>query len=147
MFPYIWTAVIVVALMLEGMTCALVSIWFIPGALTALIMSLFPIHYVWQLVAFVAISLVMLFCGKFIFRPVFKKTKTNVDALIGKTVLITEAVDNIAGKGAGKLGAQEWSVRAAPDSQPLLPEDRAEIVAIEGVKLICRKIATQEINQ
>ncbi|MBR2621448.1 MAG: NfeD family protein [Clostridia bacterium] len=136
MMSYIWAAVIVAALLLEGITLGLVSIWFVPGALVALIMSLFSVPLPWQILAFGVISVVTLFLGLKIRR---KKTKTNVDSLIGKTVLITEEVNNIEARGTGKLNGQVWSVRAKDPSQALVPGDQAVVVAIEGVKLICLK--------
>ena len=136
MMTYVWAAVIVAALLLEGVTFGLVAIWFVPGALVALIMSLFSVPLPWQILAFGIISVITLFLGLKIRR---KKTKTNVDSLIGKIVLITEEVNNIEARGAGKLNGQVWSVRAKDPAQALVPGDQAVVVAIEGVKLICRK--------
>jgi membrane protein implicated in regulation of membrane protease activity len=136
MMTYVWAAVIVAALLLEGVTFGLVAIWFVPGALVALIMSLFSVPLPWQILAFGIISVITLFLGLKIRR---KKTKTNVDSLIGKTVLITEEVNNIEAKGTGKLNGQVWTVRAKNPAEALVPGDLAVVVAIEGVKLICRK--------
>ncbi|MBQ7398532.1 MAG: NfeD family protein [Clostridia bacterium] len=136
MMTYVWAAVIVAALLLEGVTFGLVAIWFVPGALVALIMSLFSVPLPWQILAFGVISVITLFLGLKIRR---KKTKTNVDSLIGKTVLITEEVNNIEAKGTGKLNGQVWTVRAKNPAEALAPGDLAIVVAIEGVKLICRK--------
>lgn len=136
MMTYVWAAVIVAALLLEGVTFGLVAIWFVPGALVALIMSLFSVPLPWQILAFGVISVITLFLGLKIRR---RKTKTNVDSLIGKTVLITEEVNNIEAKGTGKLNGQVWTVRANNPAEALVPGDLAIVVAIEGVKLICRK--------
>ncbi|MBE6621285.1 MAG: NfeD family protein [Ruminococcaceae bacterium] len=136
MMTYVWAAVIVAALLLEGVTFGLVAIWFVPGALVALIMSLFSVPLPWQILAFGVISVITLFLGLKIRR---RKTKTNVDSLIGKTVLITEEVNNIEAKGTGKLNGQVWTVRAKNPAEALVPGDLAIVVAIEGVKLICRK--------
>ena len=136
MMTYVWAAVIVAALLLEGVTFGLVAIWFVPGALVALIMSLFSVPLPWQILAFGIISVITLFLGLKIRR---KKTKTNVDSLIGKTVLITEEVNTIEAKGTGKLNGQVWTVRAKNPAEALVPGDLAVVVAIEGVKLICRK--------
>ena len=136
MMTYVWAAVIVAALLLEGVTFGLVAIWFVPGALVALIMSLFSVPLPWQILAFGVISVITLFLGLKIRR---KKTKTNVDSLVGKTVLITEEVNNIEAKGTGKLNGQVWTVRAKNPAEALAPGDLAIVVAIEGVKLICRK--------
>lgn len=136
MMTYVWAAVIVAALLLEGVTMGLVAIWFVPGALVALILSLFSVPMPWQILAFGVLSAITLLLGLRIRR---KKTKTNVDSLVGKTVLITEEVNNIEARGTGKLNGQVWSVRAKNPEEALVPGDLAIVVAIEGVKLICRK--------
>jgi membrane protein implicated in regulation of membrane protease activity len=59
--------------------------------------------------------------------------------VIGQTVLITEEVNNIEGRGAGKLGGLVWSVRTQNPEEVLAPGDLAEVLSVEGVKLICRK--------
>ena len=136
MMTYVWAAVIVSALLFEGVTLALVAIWLVPGALCALVLSLLSVPMPWQILAFACITVITMILGLNIRR---KKTKTNVDSVIGQTVLITEAVNNIEGEGAGKLGGLIWSVRSADGSEPLLPGDKAIVVAVEGVKLICSK--------
>lgn len=136
MLPYVWMAVVVVALLLEAITMGLISIWFVPGALVSLALSLVPLALHWQLIAFAAISAVTLILGVTIKR---KKTKTNVDSVIGKTALIIEEVNNIEGRGAAKLNGQVWSARSKHPDETLVPGDQVIVLAVEGVKLICRK--------
>jgi membrane protein implicated in regulation of membrane protease activity len=136
MMTYVWAAVIVGALLLEGMTLALVAVWVVPGAAVALIMSLCSIPTPWQVAVFAALTVVTMILG---FKIRRKKTKTNVDSVVGKTVLITEEVNNIEGRGAGKLGGLVWTVRTKDPEEALVPGDLAVVLSVEGVKLICRK--------
>jgi membrane protein implicated in regulation of membrane protease activity len=136
MMTYVWASVIVGALLLEGVTLALVALWFVPGALAAMIMSLFAVPLHWQILVFASVSVVMLILGLSIRR---KKTKTNVESVVGQTVLITEEVNNIEGRGTGKLGGLVWSVRTKDPKEVLVPGDLAVVLSVEGVKLICRK--------
>lgn len=136
---FFWLAIVVLILVVEASTMSLVSVWFLPGALTALVLAAFRVPLPWQIVCFVVLSLVTLIFGKKIFRPFARKEKTNVDALIGQTAVITEEVDNIHAKGAAKLGANEWSARAERDDDILAVGEVVTVVAIQGVKLICRK--------
>jgi membrane protein implicated in regulation of membrane protease activity len=136
MLPYVWMAVVVVALLLEAITMGLISIWFVPGALVSLALSLVPLALHWQLIAFAAVSAVTLILGVTIKR---KKTKTNVDSVIGKTALIIEEVNNVEGRGAAKLNGQVWSARSKNPDETLVPGDHVIVLAVEGVKLICRK--------
>lgn len=137
--PIIWLAVILLAIVVELSTMGLVSIWFLPGALVALILSLLELDLIWQLAAFVVLSaLTLILCRKFL-RSFNQKLKTNADALIGKSALITEQVCNIEERGSLKIGGQVWSARAEQPDDILEVGDVVEIVAIRGVKLICRK--------
>lgn len=140
--PYVWLAIGVFAVFVESMSPALVSIWFVPGALISMILAFVEIPLWIQTVVFFSVSALCLI----FFRPIIegsrrknKDLKTNVDALIGKTGIITEDVDNIQGLGAVKVNGLIWSARSQSDSEKLCTDDLVEIVSISGVKLICRK--------
>lgn len=139
MMPYIWLGVIVLSIVLEALTMGLVAVWFLPGALVSLVLSLFHVGLLWQLAVFIVLAVVMLFLGKKIFRPFGKKVKTNTEALIGQTAVIIEQVCNVEGRGTAKIEGKVWSARAERDDAILETGDHVEIVDIRGVKLICRK--------
>ncbi len=65
--------------------------------------------------------------------------KTNYEGIIGKTIRITETVDNISQTGTAVVNGQEWTVRAEKDGDILEPDTLAKVVNIAGVKLIVRK--------
>lgn len=142
MMPLIWLGVVVLIIVIEACTMDLVAIWFLPGALISLVMSLFDATTPWQITVFVIVSLL-----SFIPLFVYHKTKakkdkrTNIDAVIGQTVLVTERICNIDSVGAAKLSGQVWTARAEQDDVTFEPGELAEVVAVRGVKLICRKKA------
>lgn len=140
MWWLIWLGVIVVALIVEGATLSLVSIWFVPGSIAALILSLFDLPVSLQLAVFVVLSL-----GTLTFlRPTFKKllkvnpTPTNSDALIGQSGIVTEKIDNLSAHGTVKIKGEVWSARSA-DGEPIDEGTVVTVSSIEGVKLICKK--------
>ena len=139
MMPFIWLGVIVFSIVVEASTMGLVAVWFLPGALVSLVLSLFDVGLPWQIAVFVLLAVVMLFFGKKIFRPFGKKEKTNTEALIGQTAVITEQVCNVEGRGAAKIEGKVWSARAEQEDVILEQGDLVEVVDIRGVKLICRK--------
>ncbi len=133
-----WTGVLVAAVVAEAFTTALVAIWFIPGALLAIIFS--ALHFpLWaQLLAFFVSALGIIFRVVFnekLFKPTV--VPTNADSLIGKTAVVIEDIDNIAAKGAVKVGAAVWSARSE-NGEPIPADTVVEVVSIEGVKLICK---------
>lgn len=141
----LWLGLMVLFLVLEANTVSVVSIWFAAGALAALAASLFGAELWLQAVLFFAVSAVLLAC----LRPVTKKylkpklTKTNVDAVIGTQGYITDAVDNLNGKGQVKLGAMEWSARSTDGS--VIPQGTLVTVdRIEGVKAFVTPVEVKE---
>ena len=135
----IWTIVLVLAVIAESMTTALVAVWFIPGAVLAIVFSALNFPLWAQLLAFFLSGLGMLF--RVAFREKLFKTKivpTNADSLIGKRAIVIEEIDNLASKGAVKVGAAVWSARSESGA-PIEADAVVEVVAIEGVKLICKK--------
>ena len=131
----IWLVLIVVFLMTEASTVTLVSVWFAAGSLAALLLSLLNAPVWLQVSMFVIVSAICLTA----LRPLVRKhitpklTKTNVDAIVGSTGLVTVAIDNVSAVGQVKLGAMEWSARSV--SGESIPEGTlVKVAKIEGVK-------------
>lgn len=140
---WIWVILIVVFAVLEASTVALVSVWFIGGALAALLAALLGGKLWLQVLLFFAVSAVLLLC----LRPLAKKyitpriTHTNAESNIGKVAVVTEPIDNLLGRGAVKIGGTEWSARSEDDS-PIEADTKVEVLRIEGVKVFVRRIGT-----
>ena len=133
-----WTLVLVAAVAVEAFTTALVAVWFIPGAALAILFS--ALHFpLWtQIFAFFLSALGILF--RVAFHEKFFKAKvvpTNADSLIGQKAIVIEDIDNVAAKGAVKVGSAVWTARSE-SGDPIAVDTVVEIVAIEGVKLICK---------
>lgn len=141
--PLMWAIVAFVAIIVEMSTVALVSIWFIPGALLALLVSFIPGCPVWvQTILFTVLTVICFALFRKRFKEKFGKAKvaTNADAVIGKTGVVTESINNIEGKGAVKIMGREWSARSENEEDSLAVGDLVDIIRIEGVKLICKKV-------
>lgn len=138
---YVWIALTCIAVVMEAITTELVAIWFMPAGILAAILAANGVDLVWQIVAFLVLScagvaLSRIFLKKFLKA---KNTLTNIDAIIGENCIVTEKIDNYAGCGQAKVKGQVWSARAVDDNEIYEPGEMLNIVAIEGVKLICRK--------
>lgn len=143
MTEFIWIAILVVAFIVEISTAALVSVWFMPGAFLALILSALSLPIWIQVASFAVVSVVMIVLSRTAFRKWLHSKpieKTNSDALIGETAIVTEDINNIEGKGQVKVASQVWSARSADNTQNFERGSLVQIVSIEGVKLICKKI-------
>lgn len=138
---YFWVALIVVFLIIEALTTQLVTIWFAVGAGGALVAQFLHAPEWAQWVIFIVLSAVLVAATRPLAKRMKKKIQpTNVDAMIGKTAVVLQAIDNTAGKGQVKLEGNVWSARSADGKA--IPEGVHVVVrSVEGVKLIVEEIA------
>ena len=140
-YGWIWVAIIIVAIVVELLTDQLVSVWFVPAGIVATVLDFFGAGIVWQTLLFLVVAISGIVLAKTVF---FKgrasaSTKTNIDAIIGERCVVTERIDNYAGCGQARVNGQIWSARGAYDDDAFEVGEVLNIVAIEGVKLICKK--------
>lgn len=136
----IWLGITIVAVIIEILTTDLVSIWFAAGGIVSLITCLLGASQMIQIVLFVIVSIFTII----IVRPIAKKylrtniEKTNVDRVIGKHGLVTKTItaDN---KGEVKVMSTSWPATSL-DNTVINEGDYCEIIAIEGVHLVVKKI-------
>ena len=131
----IWLALMIVFLIAEGASVAMVSLWFGAGALASLIVALIGADVWLQIVVFFTVSIVLLAALRPIARKYFtpKLTRTNVDSVIGATGTVTVAIDNVTGQGQIKLASMEWSARST-SGDPISAGTLIRVDRIEGVK-------------
>ena len=80
-----------------------------------------------------------------IFKTLMNKFHKNseedvsLESVIGERCVVTERIDNFAGCGQVKVNGQGWSARGAYEDDTFEVGESLMVVAIEGVKLICKK--------
>lgn len=140
--PYVWLAVIVAGVLLEAVTVQLVSIWFVVGALAALLCSLLTNAVGVQTAVFAVVTLLsLIFTRPLVQRKIHTKAEhTNADRVIGQTALVTEEINNEIGSGQVNASGQIWTARAVDRS--IIPVGTNVVVqSIQGVKLMVRPIS------
>ena len=133
----IWLILAAGFLVVELITVAMVSVWFLAGALAALAAALLGAALWLQIVVFLVVSALCFW----LLYPRLKhlvtrgRQATNADMVIGKTCRVTQRIDNIASTGAVSVGGKTWSARSE-NGEPI--EEGALVTArsIQGVKLI-----------
>lgn len=132
-----WLTMIVVFLMVEASTVTLVSLWFAAGSLAAMLVALTGAGIGFQVTIFVIVAAVCLTALRPLVRKYIKPklTKTNVDAVVGTTGLVTVAIDNVSAVGQVKLGAMYWTARSV-SGDPIAEGTLVKVERIEGVKAI-----------
>ena len=116
----------------------LVLLMFAGGALGGMAVALLGGAVALQLVGFVVVSLALLL----VVRPIAKKhllagtpqQLDGVDAVVGRTARVTQAVDRHSGRI--KLGADEWSARSQYDGEAFAIGDTVRILKIEGATAV-----------
>lgn len=133
-----WLVLMAGLLAIEIFTLGLTTIWFAAGALVAVVAALAGFNLGIQIGAFVVVSVVLLFFT----RPVAvrylnsRTTKTNAEALVGKSARVTIDINNLKGEGQVVISGLEWTARSSVDTATFKQDEYVTIVGIEGVKLI-----------
>lgn len=140
-FIWIWLVLTIVLIIFEVCTTGLTSIWFAAGGVVAFILALVKAPIWAQIVAFVVVSVLLLIFTRPLVQKVLKvgENKTNLDSLIGKSAKVTTEINNNKGIGNAVVNGQEWTARAADDSEIIPEGTMVEIVNITGVKLIVKR--------
>lgn len=131
-----WLVLLVMFVLAEASTVAVVSLWFAAGALVAILASLLGAPLWLQTVLFFAVSILLLLLLRPVLQNFFipKLARTNVDAVIGTRGIVTEQIDNLAATGRIKLGGMEWAARSST-GKTIEAGMEAKVDKIEGVKV------------
>ena len=139
----IWMALVIIFLVVELVTVGLTTIWLAGGALVAFILAAVGADFWIQLVAFFAVSFVLIFFTRpyavKYFNP--RRTRTNSEELIGEIIKVTRRIDNRSAEGTALAKGLEWSARAVSDDLIIEKDTLVKVIRIEGVKLIVEPVA------
>lgn len=134
-----WAATIILFGVAEAVTAQLVSIWFLIGAIAALIAAFFGANLIIQIIVFIAVSILALVITRPLVKKYInpKKEHTNADRVIGQVGIVAEDIDNIRATGQVKADGKIWTARATDNS--IIPSGCEVIIEkIDGVKLIVK---------
>lgn len=138
---WLWILVFFGALILELATSTmLISVWFCVGAVVALVASMLHLAFIWQVVLFFIASLLCLGA----FRPAASNylrgniVATNADRYVGTRTNLRKTCTHDTW-GEVMIHGVVWNVASA-DDHTIEEGSTIEVVAIEGSKLIVKKI-------
>jgi len=140
---WIWVALVIIFALIEIFTLGLTTVWFAIAALFMVFFSFIEIPLTAQILIFLAISAALLFFTRPLAVKKFKigREKTNVDSLIGKHALVIKTIGEFE-RGEAKVNGQIWSARSE-DNTEITEGSKCEILRIEGVQLIVRKLTEE----
>lgn len=136
----LWFALFLLFAVGEAVTVGLVSVWFAGGALAAMLAASLSAPLWLQITVFIVISAVLLYFTRPIVRKLLsgKNKETNLDRIIGKTVIVSEKVDNDAETGKCMIAGVSWSLRS-DDGSVIEAGEKVTVDRVEGVKLIVKR--------
>ena len=136
---------IVILCIFEGLTFALVCIWFAGGAMLALISAELGVSTIWQYTVFLVSSGILLMLTRPVVKRyvITKKTSTNADRVIGKKGKVILTINPIENCGQVLVLGQHWSAKSY-DGTSIISEGKiVEVLEISGVKLIVQECSEQ----
>ena len=136
MMTIIWIAAIIIFGIAEAATAGLVSIWFVGGAVAALITAELGGSLWLQFVLFLIVSIAALVATRPLARRMLDHaiTPTNADRVLAHTARVVETVDNERSRGAVYIDGKTWTARS--ENGEVIPKDTiVTVVRMEGVKL------------
>ena len=135
-----WLAVGVVFLIVELLTTALVSIWFVPSAIITCLLSFVVDSLLLQTAIFVVLSAVFMVVCRKIYNKHIKKPVDDVDQnekLIGKTAKVAEDTNGISGRIL--VGDVYW--KAVSENGDIIPKgETVKVKSVNGTTLVINKL-------
>lgn len=135
----IWVGAVVLFGIVEALTAGLVSIWFVAGAVAALIAAQVGAAVLTQIVVFLVVSAAALAATRPLVRKLTagKMVPTNADRVLGAAGKVTETIDNGNSAGAVYVDGKSWTARSV-DGAVIPAGAQVRIEGLEGVKLLVR---------
>ena len=136
-----WIIIFLVLIVIEAVTVDLVSIWFAIGALVCSFVALLTEDLFLQLMVFVLVSAITLFCTKGFVNKIKsrKVVPTNLDRIIGLIGVVTEKITNNSGEVT--VDGKRWSAISAEE---ISVGSKVEILSIDGVKLSVSEVKEED---
>lgn len=141
MLAWIWIAVAALSVVVELFTKRFISICFLPGAIAAAILDFLDILPVIQFAVVISAFVVGIIFAEVILikKARAKSIVGNINLIVGEKCTVTEKIDNYAGCGHVKVDGLVWSARGVSDDDVFEVGEVLRVVALEGVKVVCRK--------
>ncbi len=134
---WLWFGVAALLLIAELVTAGFFVFWFGVGAVVAGIVALCGLGPVWQWLAFVLVSGVLVaYSRRFAERFSGQQPPgIGADRMLGRTGMVLEAIDGAKDEGRVRVDSEEW--RARSEGGAVIPaESRVTVLRVEGTHLI-----------
>lgn len=144
----LWLIVFGVFSVLEIMTEGFLVLWIGVAAIASMIYSIFfPAQFAVQVIIWVVLSIILIACTrKFSKKIEPPTTPLNVYSIIGKRAIVVQEINNLKSPGQIKIGGDVWTSYSENDSEIIPVDATVEVLRIDGVKAIVRKVSSDVPN-
>ena len=138
---WLWLVVLFISLTLFVLTKKVLLLPLCFSSLVSMILAIFKVEIITEVVVFLLLF-VLIYALQFVFLKKYACSASHytTESVVGQRCIVVEKIDNFAGCGLVKVGSQLWSARGAFEDDTFDLGENLTVVAIEGVKLICKKI-------
>lgn len=133
-----WVIAGIFFLVLELVTTALVSIWFVPAAVITCVISLFLDSFIWQVAIFLVLSAIFMLVFRSIYKKKIKRSVDDVkpeEQMLGRFGVVSRKTDIHGGKVL--VGDIYW--RAITEGETFVEGETVKIKGTKGTTLIIEK--------
>ena len=136
-YPIFWLVAAVLFVIIEFATSIFISLWFIFGALAAIVAAIYDVSFTNQIYIFLGVSLLsLLLLRPFALKFAKPKAKSNVQAIIGSIGIVTEQINNLKGTGRIKVNYQDWGAQTENENEIIDVNKKVKVIDVRGIKAI-----------
>ncbi len=138
---WIWVIIGVIFIIGEIFTAGFFLIWFGIAAIIAGIIAFFELSVVWQGVAFVIISAILLAGTRRLAERYTKKQPPGIgaDRLIGKVGVALEEIDNDKNTGRVRIDEEQWRAESL-GGNVITKDSKIQVMKLEGTRVVVKKV-------
>ncbi len=136
---WVWAAAALLFFIAEIFTAGFFLVCFGIGAVAAALLAILGLDAIWQLVAFIVVSLVALV----FLRPFASRVSTHVvnpggiDRVVGKQAVVLEEINPLTATGRVRIEREEW--RAESIDGAVVPKNAVvDVIRVDGTRAIVK---------
>ena len=140
---HVWMIIALLLVVVEVFTSGFAVLCFSIGAVAAAVMSATDCELKWQILVFAVFSalafvLVRPLLLKSFARNKVSEVKCGVEALVGRTATVTEAIDCSRNQGRVAVDGDDWKA-VTEDGSVVAVGEKVEILRVDSIVLTVRK--------
>ena len=138
LMPFVWIVLVILAVVIEMMSGALIAIWFMPAGIVALILSIMKVGVVAQIAAYVIITALLIVLYKTVFKKKIFANKEDENKEIGMVATVSQRIDPTEQTGEVRVNGRIWDARMT-DGGCAEVDECVTVVRIEGDTVYCER--------